>query len=793
MNEDNKIFKTNEFSIEISPVGKAIQAKDIQYFSYDENSGLQLIHILMDGKPLDLPNGTEIRLSAVKLNNQNQKLIYTPEIVDPLNGIVSFIIPREFLGYQGKIRCGLYINFSNNQTMHVGYFYIKMGVSDIDTNLTEFTEDFWQGWSEFEAGSTAKMQELEQRIDEQTEIFNNADVYNKAEIEDKLEPFALQTDIDTLDKEKANKTSLIYKVDVSQFNQALKNITTGSPQGIFDSLADLRSNFPTGTSGVYLVKNGDSSDSYIYQNWDWVKIGAYPTVQLSDEDSNKLEVSANAIYYRNYAENGRPTSANFYRSNLSNLMYDSTNQAINFTATAKFGQASYTGFAGLNLNHRIYMRVAVKHSGAESFKNLRLICSYNNSTQVMGQLETVTNEYRYISFLFDSNSYEINYPNVKISDYRDNGFTEISLKHLTLIDVDEIFGSGEVTKSDLDELFDDLPVAYFDDLYNTGVVPKAQTANFAVKAGIADKVLGVSNLFYVRFKGESLSVVNKYSGNQDIVYNIGKSGPNQLMDFTSLQFIENSTNDTSADIVSAVDFWTNTTDCFAPYILQAADNIDGDAPDSLHFTGGKHGYLNNGSSSQDNTRTARTTDVVLKVGGRILSQFEGYANYLELSWTNYIQATNTKKADGSGREVLVEHYVLTFKNGVFEVEYQSEVLEDLTIKTFYGLQLDNKAWQGSLFYNGAANMKKNEFVDLATSCQSKKCDAMTLVDVTSKHQANLSIDYDFGIGDRRFLTIEKGAFSAPYNKVYFNLIEDSTFEKGDCMSFRGQYRFTSLK
>ena len=218
MNEDNKIFKTNEFSIEISPVGEAIQAKDIQYFSYDENSGLQLIHILMDGKPLDLPNGTEIRLSAVKLNNQNQKLIYTPEIVDPLKGIVSFVIPREFLGYQGQIRCGLYINFSNNQTMHVGYFYINMGVSDIDTNLTEFTEDFWQGWSEFEAGSTAKMQELEQRIDEQTEIFNNADVYNKTEIEEKLEPFAHRADIDTLETKKADK------IDLAQTNENIENL-----------------------------------------------------------------------------------------------------------------------------------------------------------------------------------------------------------------------------------------------------------------------------------------------------------------------------------------------------------------------------------------------------------------------------------------------------------------------------------------------------------------------------------------------------------------------------------------
>lgn len=241
MNEDNKIFKTNEFSIEISPVGKAIQSKDIQYFSYDENSGLQLIHILMDGKPLDLPNGTEIRLSAVKLNNQNQKLIYTPEIVDPLKGIVSFVIPREFLGYQGQIRCGLYINFSNNQTMHAGYFYINMGVSDIDTNLTEFTEDFWQGWSEFEAGSTAKMQELEQRIDEQTEIFNNADVYNKAEIEDKLEPFALRTDIDTLETKKADK------IDLAQTNENIENLdsTKADKTALAQTNASMATNLAT--------------------------------------------------------------------------------------------------------------------------------------------------------------------------------------------------------------------------------------------------------------------------------------------------------------------------------------------------------------------------------------------------------------------------------------------------------------------------------------------------------------------------------------------------------------------
>lgn len=315
MNEDNKIFKTNEISIEISPVGEAIQAKDIQYFSYDENSGLQLIHILMDGKPLDLPNGTEIRLSAVKLNNQSQKLIYTPEIVDPLKGIVSFVIPREFLGYQGKIRCGLYINFSNNQTMHVGYFYINMGVSDIDTNLTEFTEDFWQGWSEFEAGSTAKMQELERRIDEQTEIFNNADVYNKAEIEDKLEPFALRTDIDTLEINKADKIDVNQALN--QVNDRISNFPKGNPSGVYATLAALKTAFPTGNSNIYVIS--EDGNWYYWSGSAWSSGGKYQETGIAENSIDETKLMAKTIQRHNLAEtyvNGMPGVNLFDKNNI---------------------------------------------------------------------------------------------------------------------------------------------------------------------------------------------------------------------------------------------------------------------------------------------------------------------------------------------------------------------------------------------------------------------------------------------------------------------------------------------
>lgn len=286
MNEDNKIFKTNEISIEISPVKNTVDSQRAQYYSYDENSGLQRIHILKDGQPLGLPEGSEIRLSAVKLSGTKQMMVYTPEIEDRVNGIVTFVIPKEFLGYSGQIRCTLYIDFSSDQTLHAGYFYINMGISDIDANLPEFSDSYWQRWTDFESEATTKMKELEQRIDEQTEIFNKADVYNKAEIEDKLEPFALRTDIDTLEINKADKTAL------SESNQKIDSLVSnkvdkgGASQVTWGMLAqDAREQISGGKIAI-VGENSVSSENIVDESVNRVKLDP----NLSGFNNNRTEL-----------------------------------------------------------------------------------------------------------------------------------------------------------------------------------------------------------------------------------------------------------------------------------------------------------------------------------------------------------------------------------------------------------------------------------------------------------------------------------------------------------------------
>ena len=120
------------------------------FYSYDVQSGLIKINIKKAGAPMPLPNGTQILISAVKLDLPQQKMVFTGDIVDNNNGIAHWIIPDKLQGYKGDIRAGVFIKLPNNQRLHGGYFRFHMGISEIDENLFPFEESYWQGWHDFQ-------------------------------------------------------------------------------------------------------------------------------------------------------------------------------------------------------------------------------------------------------------------------------------------------------------------------------------------------------------------------------------------------------------------------------------------------------------------------------------------------------------------------------------------------------------------------------------------------------------------------------------------------------------------
>ncbi|WP_281666639.1 glycerophosphodiester phosphodiesterase family protein [Enterococcus faecium] len=228
-----QIIKSGTIKVPTQPKDFDLKATGLVFKSYDNRVALEFNVEKQDGTPADLL-GANLRLLMFIYDEIDGTVTKEPipfitkNLITEsfLNGHVVYILPEAMKAYNGMVETYVYIEYSDGSTSDNLGFTFRMQRSKIDGLAQDkadyFITDFQQlldavkqkaadavneTLAKVEASST-KMQELEQRIDEQTEIFNNADVYNKAEIEDKLEPFALRTDIDTLDAVKADKKSL---------------------------------------------------------------------------------------------------------------------------------------------------------------------------------------------------------------------------------------------------------------------------------------------------------------------------------------------------------------------------------------------------------------------------------------------------------------------------------------------------------------------------------------------------------------------------------------------------------
>lgn len=220
--------KTGKVIVPTEPASRAMTITGFTFKSYDKKAGVLQFEIKnQDGSPTDLIDAT-VRLFMYIYQGEEKKEfpIFDNQIITEsyMQGVVKYPIPDMLLSYEGKVDVNVYIDFPDGShtdnlafTFNIeksviddnvqlnGEYYFKDFQQLLDGVKQEATDAVNETLAKVEASST-KMQELERRIDEQTEIFNNADVYNKAEIEDKLEPFALRTDIDSLSIEKADKT-----------------------------------------------------------------------------------------------------------------------------------------------------------------------------------------------------------------------------------------------------------------------------------------------------------------------------------------------------------------------------------------------------------------------------------------------------------------------------------------------------------------------------------------------------------------------------------------------------------
>ncbi len=303
-------------------------------------------------------------------------------------------------------------------------------------------------------------------------------------------------------------------------------------------------------------------------------------------------------------------------------------------------------------------------------------------------------------------------------------------------------------------------------------------------------------LMFNRKLDDRLEILSKYNTTKDLELSFGKVSANHTWQFSGASLLDNTEKSVNIDFDRTKENYINVyTDYVSPInTLRAINNINGDQPDSTHFTGGWHGYNNNNSG----TATARTISCKVFVDGYELGNeiVSGYETKLVI--TNLIQGTNTKKVDGSGREILQEKITYTIVCGNINIEAEYTALEDLTLNGYYFLQFQLVDRFGSKFiaYDDDSHRSWIDDFSLDIDGGDKTISSTNCMQFVGENdKCTMFYDPNFGIGRLQYNNRLRWLYRN-YKKAYFNLIDRSgspvTFKSGEVFVCRGGYKFEAL-
>lgn len=282
-----------------------------------------------------------------------------------------------------------------------------------------------------------------------------------------------------------------------------------------------------------------------------------------------------------------------------------------------------------------------------------------------------------------------------------------------------------------------------------------------------------------KIDGDTLKVASHYNAEKDLLVTMNLGRGNGLFDFSSFKLMPRGMDIDSGEGFAEL-FLSNGTDYHAPFIVRATENADGDDVDNAFFTGGNHQYNNQGGGS---TATARAISLRFFVDGMETIGGTGYANKIEVRWTNNVQGYNTRKADGTGREILQERHRLIFDGVDWKETIELEPLETIFMSRWYGFQFVRGDVYPNYRYIGATDRTLHENDE--SNCGGKDADG--IVAYGDAHKIEMTIDTSVDLG-KRALTGETGA-TCSNGKAYMFIIDYKQMEAGAVYRLQGGYKF----
>lgn len=304
----------------------------------------------------------------------------------------------------------------------------------------------------------------------------------------------------------------------------------------------------------------------------------------------------------------------------------------------------------------------------------------------------------------------------------------------------------------------------------------------------------------VEFKNERvISFGFTYNNEQNMVIEIRNQGASRLPNIGSYYLSNNNEQNYKRNV-----YMEMFSDCLMPYKVYANEGSTNPRNEfNQIWTGGWHGASGDDFKLPSSARNVRFE---LYIDGQIFEEnIDGTIKGDEavIIIENLIDAYNTVDLengyDGNSRAVLKEIQTLTLTDGKINLNTQVEALEDITIKTMYGIAMNVNVSEGNTVvkYMGSNDESEKplftggEKVYLHNSGVKSKENKCYKVSVTNKDTGDvleMFLDTDNGLGNFDYIGDDiPMVFSTNYKKIYYNLVNGKNLKlsKGEKVSFSG--------
>ncbi|MCT6511996.1 BppU family phage baseplate upper protein [Bacillus subtilis] len=193
-------YKDESLSFTINGRRKSPVQTNIQYTTQDKGTAKLSFQLMKDGVPLPLSSAV---VKLVLLMSDGSRFVRNIEIIDKLNGRLTYVLSDEEIKHVGTVQAELDVSYTNQQAMSIHEFSFEIKKALIDTDILPSAEYYIDDFESLKNKINELYNETIQTVEELRKKFEDLEnIETKDGAQKKAD--AVQTNLDTHINNKSN-------------------------------------------------------------------------------------------------------------------------------------------------------------------------------------------------------------------------------------------------------------------------------------------------------------------------------------------------------------------------------------------------------------------------------------------------------------------------------------------------------------------------------------------------------------------------------------------------------------